>query len=355
MNDKNSKNKVVVALSGGVDSAVSAALLKRDGFDVTAVFMKCWDDPDMKFGCTAEEDEREARRVAAHLDIPLYTFDLVEEYREHVIDYFVGEYARGRTPNPDIMCNKEIKFGAFFKKATEDMGADYVATGHYARISSAVVGLQLLKGKDANKDQSYFLYRLGQEHLKKTLFPIGEYDKPEVRELAREFGLPNAERSDSQGICFMGKISIQDFLKEYIPSKSGPIVTHEGKNIGEHEGLHLYTIGQRRGINVGGGIPYYVASKDYKSNTLHVAYEHDESLFAQEAYLEDMHWIGEPLLFPAKKQVKIRYRQADQSATFIQEGDRILVQFDIPQRAVTSGQSAVLYSGEQCLGGGIIV
>jgi len=350
-------------MSGGVDSSVSAALLQKAGYDVTGVFMKCWDDPNMKFGCTAEEDEREARRVAAHLGVPIYTFDFVKEYHERVIDYFVREYARGRTPNPDIMCNKEIKFGIFFDKAIHELGADFVATGHYARLRREFLisnfkflkRFVLLKGKDPNKDQSYFLYRLGQAQLKKTLFPIGGYTKQEVRELARSFELPNAERPDSQGICFMGKISVQEFLEEYILGKPGDIVTHERRTIGEHEGLHRYTIGQRRGINVGGGIPYYVVSKDYTTNTLHVAYEHDERLLSQHATLEDMHWIGKAPSLPAKMRAKIRYRQEDQDVSLAETEGRLVATFMNPQRAVTPGQSAVLYDGEQCLGGGIIM
>ena len=348
---KGTGKKVIVAMSGGVDSSVSAALLKEAGYDVTGVFMKCWDDPDQKFGCTTEEDEREARRAAAHLDIPIYTFDFVAEYREHVIGYFVREYARGRTPNPDIMCNKEIKFGIFFTRAIKELGALFVATGHYARIKDG----KLLKGKDSGKDQSYFLYRLEQRHLQKTLFPIGEYEKLEVRELACSFGLPNAERPDSQGICFMGKISVQDFLEEYIPAKPGAIITAEGKNIGEHEGLHRYTLGQRRGINVGGGIPYYVVSKDYTTNTLHVAYEHDEQLLSQHASLEDIHWISGAPSLPAKMCAKIRYRQADQDMRLTESDGHLVATFAEPQRSITPGQSAVLYDGEQCLGGGVIM
>ena len=384
MKKDNSLKKAVVAMSGGVDSSVSAALLKKAtpnnfeklfgrptpkgfrGYDVTGIFMKCWSEEEVlnpkgaplgRSVCTAVEDEYEARKVAAHLGIPFYTFDLVKEYKERVADYFVSEYAKGRTPNPDVMCNKEIKFGIFFEKVIKEMGADFVATGHYGQIEASGGGYKLLQGKDPNKDQSYFLYRIGQEHLAKTLFPVGGIEKPQVRELAREFNLPNAERKDSQGLCFIGKVKVQDFLQHYIPNNPGPIVDHRGVIVGEHEGLHLYTIGQRKGIGIGGGVPYYVVDKERETNTLHVAFEYDEALKAKECKVEDVHWISDtaPEL-PLQCDVRIRYRQARQKATITSLNEsRLQLLFDEPQRAVTSGQSAVFYLGEECLGGGIIV
>ncbi|MBI2462991.1 MAG: tRNA 2-thiouridine(34) synthase MnmA [Candidatus Spechtbacteria bacterium] len=374
-------------MSGGVDSSVSAALLKYGGFsarggpavgrDVIGVFMKCWNENDeLTLGqCTAVDDEYNARRVAGHLGIPFYSFNFIDEYKTRVVDYFVREYAAGRTPNPDVMCNKEIKFGIFFEKVMGEMGADFMATGHYARIStnsksntnkrldepqvSRFVNSQrsrysLMKASDGNKDQSYFLYRVSSEKLARTIFPIGEYEKPQVREMAREFGLPNSERPDSQGICFIGEIKVRDFLKHYIPDSPGPIINHKGETIGTHDGLHLYTIGQRKGIGIGGGLAYYVTAKDYKTNTLLVAFEYDDKLKEGECMVEDLHWIGDAPKFPLHVNGKLRYRQPDQGMTLYKEGDKARAVFDSPQRAVTPGQSAVFYQGEECLGGGTI-
>lgn len=345
--------RVIVAMSGGVDSSVSATLLKKEGWDVMGVFMKCWSEDEAKTGvCTAEEDERYARMAAAKIGISFYSVDLVEEYKKKVVDYFISEYDAGRTPNPDVMCNREIKFGVFYDLAMNEFRADYVATGHYARLK----GGRLLKGKDPEKDQSYFLWAVPREKLAKVLFPIGNYKKSEVRELARKFGLPNAERKDSQGICFIGKVDVSNFLNEYIKEKSGAIVNARGEEVGRHSGLHLYTLGQRRRINIGGGPPYYVVDKDYKTNTLIVAREYDDELFRGNLTASCMNWMSEKPKPPFKCKSKIRYRQPDQDA-IIRSEDRsgdFRVEFKEPQRAVTPGQSIVLYKKDELIGGGVI-
>ncbi|MFY9457379.1 MAG: tRNA 2-thiouridine(34) synthase MnmA [Candidatus Spechtbacterales bacterium] len=347
------KKKIIVAMSGGVDSSVSAALLKRAHFDVTGVFMKCWSDEEAKTGvCTAEEDERYARMAAAKIGVPFYSVDLVKEYKQGVVDYFVSEYAAGRTPNPDVMCNREIKFGVFYDWATQKFGADYMATGHYARLE----GNRLLKGRDPDKDQSYFLWAVAGERLKNVLFPVGDYKKSEVRKLARKFGLPNAERKDSQGICFIGKVDVGNFLHQYIEDRPGGIMNTKGEKVGEHAGLHFYTIGQRKGINIGGGPPYYVAQKDYMENTLIVSREYDEELFRGGLMASNLNWISVKPRLPFRCKVKIRYRQPDQDAIIRNEDDggNLHVEFKEPQRAVSSGQSAVFYKGEELMGGGVI-
>lgn len=349
--------KVVVAMSGGVDSSVSAALLKEQGFDVVGVFMKCWSIEDFPGGeCSSEDDEYWARRAAAHLGIPFYSFDLVDEYKKRVVDYFVAEYNAGRTPNPDVMCNSEIKFGVFFDKVMATFGADYIATGHYARVWHGVDGsVMLLRGVDTNKDQSYFLYRVGADRLAKTIFPVGEYEKPKVRELAKKFGLPNADKKDSQGICFIGNVDIKEFLRDRVNTESGKVVTAVGEIVGEHEGLAFYTIGQRKGIgSFGGGIPYYVIGKNKEKNELVVGMAYDPDLSRDTASIIDTTWIsGEP----AEGKVytaSIRYRQKPQEVTITKEGERFVLHFAQSQRAVTEGQSAVVYDGDILLGGGII-
>lgn len=380
-------------MSGGVDSSVSAALLKEAGFDVSGIFMKCWSEEEVRTGvCTAQEDEKWARRAAAKIGIPFYAVDFVKEYKRKVVDYFVAEYKAGRTPNPDVMCNREIKFGVFYDWAINEFGADYVATGHYARLNRGYEDkvftsgsfsprqrgaprLRLLKGVDTSKDQSYFLWAVDREKLGNVLFPVGDYKKSEVRELARKFGLPNAERKDSQGICFIGKVDVGNFLHEYISDKPGAILNSKGEEVGKHGGLHFYTIGQRRGINIGGGPPYYVADKNYNSNTLVVAREYDDELFMKNLTASNINWIspsfaearfasearrasrgGNKPTFSLECAVKIRYRQEDQSAV-LQTEDKdgnICVEFIEPQRAVTPGQSIVFYKGDELIGGGII-
>lgn len=342
------KETIFVAMSGGVDSSVAAALLQKSGFHVVGVYMKCWtaDDPLYK-GCTSVDDERSARLAASHLGIPFYSWNFIKEYREKVVDYMIAGYKKGITPNPDIMCNKEIKFGLFYVKAKK-LGADFVATGHYARI----LGGRLFQGKDKNKDQSYFLSSITPGVLKNVLFPIGEYTKPQVRELALKFGLPNAKRKDSQGICFIGKVDFEDFLKAHIPSHSGAIVELSGKKIGMHEGLNFYTIGQRKGIKLSGG-PYYVVRKDFAKNELIVSKD-EKDLHSKELNVEGLHWFNTIPELPLRVDAKIRYRTPSFEGTLEKEGNTYKLVFDQAQRAVTPGQFAVFYNGEELIGSGII-
>ncbi|TSC56351.1 MAG: tRNA-specific 2-thiouridylase [Parcubacteria group bacterium Greene0714_21] len=344
--------KVFVAMSGGVDSSVAAALLKRDGFSVVGVYMKCWIATDPLYqGCTSVDDERSARLAAAHLKIPFYTWNFIKEYKKRVVEYMLEGYGKGITPNPDIMCNKEIKFGLFFDKAMK-LGADFIATGHYARLERG----KLLQAKDKNKDQSYFLSFIKPEVLSRTLFPIGNYTKPEVREMARKLGLPNAERKDSQGICFIGKVDFNEFLKQHIISDPGEIVDTVGTVLGKHDGLALYTIGQRKGIGLSGG-PYYVVRKDFEKNRLIVS-KNEKDLQANELLLSNVNWFEKPESFPMENiQARIRYRQPTSKASVVPvEGEKGLYRlvFSEPQRAVTAGQFVVLYKGEELLGGGVI-
>ena len=348
-------------MSGGVDSSVAAALLKQRGFRVVGVYMKCWiaDDP-LYGGCTSVDDERSARLAASHLGIPFYTWNFIKEYRQKVVEYMLEGYARGITPNPDIMCNKEIKFGLFFEKAMK-LGADYIATGHYARLRSPAGELRrgkarIFQAKDKNKDQSYFLSFIKPEVLSHVLFPIGEYTKPQVRELARKFGLPNAERKESQGVCFIGKVNFDEFLKQHILSDPGEIVDTVGAVLGKHDGLALYTIGQRKGIGLSGG-PYYVVRKDFVKNQLIVSKD-ERDLQTSELLFSNINWFEKPELFPMENvETRIRYRQPTSKASLVpMEGDKGLYRlvFSEPQRAVTPGQFAVFYKGEELLGGGVI-
>lgn len=344
--------KIVVGMSGGVDSSVTAALLVKEGHEVIGAFMKNWSESiDPCTGqCSWKEERADALRVAATLGIPFETFDFEKEYREAVVDYMCREYAAGRTPNPDVMCNKHVKFELFVKKALEH-GADAIATGHYARVRQGVAGkYELLAGIDPDKDQSYFLHQLDQRQLSRTLFPIGHLRKSEVRALARGFKLPTAEKKDSQGICFIGKVNLAGFLKDRLTQRPGPIISTDGHVVGRHGGIAPFTIGQRHGMGLGGGAPYFVIEKDAARNTLVVARQEDQ-LLAPALELENTHWIaGTPPAMPHACKVRIRYRQPLQDASI----DGGTIRFEEPQRAISSGQFAVLYDGEYCLGGGVI-
>ncbi|MDO8560701.1 MAG: tRNA 2-thiouridine(34) synthase MnmA [bacterium] len=347
--------KVIIALSGGVDSSVAAALLKEGGFNVRGVHIKMWSDPSIP--CTTKEDRYDAMRVAAALNIPFETWDFTEEYRATVVDYMIREYSIGRTPNPDVMCNREIKFGVFLKQALNE-GADFIATGHYARTSKTAGNTyELMEAVDKNKDQSYFLWTLTQNELSRTMFPIGEYLKPEVRSLARKFNLPTAEKKESQGLCFIGKIDVREFLKTRITENRGKVLTTSGKIVGEHEGLEFYTIGQRHGIGIGGGTAYYVTEKDFSSNTLVVAEGNlNEKLYKTSLQASQINWIsGMAPNANAPIEARIRYRQPRQTCRIESiNGERLNIIFSTPQRAVAAGQSIVFYLRGCCLGGAVI-
>ncbi|MBI3956644.1 MAG: tRNA 2-thiouridine(34) synthase MnmA [Candidatus Kerfeldbacteria bacterium] len=356
MNENQTQKKnVVVALSGGVDSAVAAAVLKEQGYDVRGVYMENWKKSKLTPHCTTEEDRRDALRVALHLGIPFDVVNFEKEYEQRVVDSFYREYAAGRTPNPDVVCNKEIKFRAFLDRMLAD-GADLIATGHYARVVERDGRFQLLKGIDPNKDQSYFLHTLTQEQLRRTLFPIGGMTKPEVRAKAKKLGLPNADKPDSQGICFVGPVNIVNLLKQRIPEHPGPVLTAEGVRVGEHRGLAFYTIGQREGLGIGGGVPYYVAAKEPKSNTLVVAHgNRDAALYSSVVLAAQPHWIaGRAPSFPLACTASLRYRQEPLPCVVESDRDTVRLRFGNPQRAVTPGQSVVFYDDEECLGGAVI-
>ncbi len=344
-------------MSGGVDSSVVAAMLKKQGFDVIGVFMKNWSEDFADYGCTWAQDSEDARKVAQVLDIPFYVWNFEKEYYDKVVEYFLKEYQAGRTPNPDVMCNSEIKFKVFLEKALS-LGADFVATGHYARIKYQKTdnSYHLLKGVDPSKDQSYFLYTLKQEQLAKALFPLGDLKKSEVREMARKFKLPNAEKKDSQGICFIGKIDVREFLKAHLKAKKGEIVTTSGQAVGRHIGLPYYTIGQRQGIGLGGSGPYYVVDKDMKKNVLVVTNDKDDKeLWKKKFAVSDLSWTSSKPKFPLHTDVTIRYHHPDYSALIEAKGsDKLIISFDSPQRAITVGQAAVFYQSDELLGGGVI-
>jgi tRNA-specific 2-thiouridylase len=342
----NGRKRVLIALSGGVDSSVAAVLLKKKGYQVEAAFMRCWSEGPY---CSVEQDQTDGGRVAAMLDIPFHIFDFEKEYKKWVIDYFFAEYESGRTPNPDVMCNKEIKFGLFLDKARK-MGFDYIATGHYARVTNSV-GYHLLTGKDESKDQSYFLFRIGQDQLAHVLFPLGELTKKEVRKLAKKFGLPTADKKDSVGICFVGPAEIKEFLMQKIKPRHGDIVSLSGKVLGQHIGLPFYTIGQREGLGISQTLPYYVAEKDMARNALIVVPIGHKGLFKKEFTAKDVHWVGgSPPRFPAKLQAKLRYRAQNIETTLSKVKNKGLkVILANPQRAITPGQSVVFYRDLQSL------
>jgi tRNA-specific 2-thiouridylase len=352
--------KIVVGLSGGVDSAVAALLLKRAGHDVVGLFMKNWEDDDDERYCSTREDLVDAVSVAEKIGIDIEAVNFAAEYRERVFASFLAEYRAGRTPNPDVMCNAEIKFKAFLDHAMA-LGAQKIATGHYARVEEREGRHVLLKGADPSKDQSYFLHRLIQPQLARTLFPVGHMLKTEVRRIARDAGLPNHAKRDSTGICFIGERPFREFLSRYLPREPGPMMTPDGERVGEHQGLMYYTIGQRQGLGIGGrrdgaGEPWYVAGKDLEGNTLIVVQGHDHPMLLKHRLAAaDASWISGKAPQAGGFAAKTRYRQSDSACDLRSSGDAAFeLEFPAPQWAVTPGQSAVLYRGEQCLGGGII-
>ena len=356
----NAQQRVIVGMSGGVDSSVAAHLLIEAGYQVEGLFMKNWDEDDGTEYCTAKEDLVDAQSVCDKLGIKLHTANFAAEYWDNVFEHFLLEYKAGRTPNPDVLCNREIKFKAFLDYAT-DLGADKIATGHYVRSVESGGDTHLLKGLDNNKDQSYFLCEVNGRSLARSLFPVGELDKSEVRSIAEKLGLSTHDKKDSTGICFIGERKFKDFLEHYLPAQPGVIQTEQGVTIGEHAGLMYYTIGQRQGLHIGGlkdfeEAPWFVAGKDLDNNILVAVQGVDNPLlFAQTLQTGPANWInGKAPPLPFRCEAKIRYRQKDQPCTLIDNGEGLLVEFDEPQRAVTPGQYLVIYSGEYCLGGAII-
>ena len=362
--NENANTRVVVGMSGGVDSSVTALLLKEQGYDVIGIFMKNWDDTDELGYCTATEDYKDVALVADQIGIPYYSVNFEKEYHDRVFSYFLEEYKKGRTPNPDVMCNKEIKFKAFLDYAME-LGADYVATGHYARVVRDEDGkAHLLRGKDSNKDQTYFLSQLSQEQLSKAMFPLGEIEKSEVREIAEKANLATAKKKDSTGICFIGERDFKDFLMDYLPAKSGEMQTLDGEVVGKHDGLMYYTIGQRKGLGIGGSKdgtnePWFAIGKNLEENVLYVGqgYENDH-LYADTLEASDFLFTGDAEELPRefRSMAQFRYRQKAVPVTVYLDETRTKarVVFDEAARAITPGQAIVLYDGDECLGGGII-
>ncbi|MCW6665456.1 tRNA 2-thiouridine(34) synthase MnmA [Aerococcaceae bacterium NML191219] len=358
----NRQIRVVVGMSGGVDSSVAAYLLKQQGYDVIGLFMKNWDDTDEHGHCTATQDYEDVAQVAEQIGIPYYSVNFEKEYWERVFEYFLEEYRNGRTPNPDVMCNKEVKFKAFLDYAMQ-LGADYVAMGHYAQVHRDEQGVvHLLRGADSNKDQTYFLSQLSQAQLQKSLFPLGHLQKKEVRAIAEEAGLATAKKKDSTGVCFIGERNFNEFLANYLPNKPGKMLTLDGEVKGEHAGLMYYTIGQRQGLGIGGGgatnEPWFVIGKDLQTQTLYVGQGfHHPNLYSEYLEASQIHFTTEeekPQTF--KCTAKFRYRQQDVGVTVELDDThtRAKVIFDEPVRAITPGQAVVFYNGEECLGGGII-
>jgi tRNA-specific 2-thiouridylase len=379
--EKQEKPKVWVAMSGGVDSSLSAYLLKKEGYQVMGVFIKGWTPP--FFTCSYEEDRGDAMRVAEFIGIPFKTLDLGKEYKKLVIGEMLSEYKLGRTPNPDVLCNERVKFGLFAEQAFKS-GADFIATGHYARIvvkkhtnilknvgmfllkgkalkrSERSGKVELLAGKDKNKDQSYFLYRVSREVLVKTIFPVGNLTKPEVRQLAKKYKLPTAKKRESQGLCFVGKLNVKDFLARYIKQKEGKVLNSKGKVIGSHPGSDLFTIGERHGFSVTektpNDEPYYIVAKDHKKNTLTVVQKRQErGFYTKKVIIDRIHWISETPKENKNYLARIRYREPLSAATLRKKGKNWEIIFKKPRRAVAPGQSLVLYSGQRVLGGGVIV
>lgn len=359
---QNSTKKVICGMSGGVDSSVSAFILQQQGYQVEGLFMKNWEEDDDTDYCTAAADLADAQAVCDKLGIKLHKINFAAEYWDNVFEHFLNEYKAGRTPNPDILCNKEIKFKAFLEYAAEDLGANYIAAGHYVRRRGADDNAQLLRGLDANKDQSYFLYTLSSKQVGQGLFPVGDIEKPIVRAIAEDLGFVTAKKKDSTGICFIGERKFKDFLARYLPAQPGNIRTVDGNIIGRHDGLMYHTLGQRKGLGIGGvkgasEDAWYVVEKDLVNNELIVAQGHDHSaLLSTGLIAQQLHWVDrQPIREPLRCTVKTRYRQTDVPCIIEPIDDEsIKVIFDEPQIAVTPGQSAVFYLNEVCLGGGII-
>ncbi|AKL94434.1 tRNA (5-methylaminomethyl-2-thiouridylate)-methyltransferase MnmA [Clostridium aceticum] len=359
MDKPKKETQVIVGMSGGVDSSVAALLLKEEGYHVIGIFMKNWEETD-EFGyCTASEDYEDVRRVCDYIGIPYYTVNFEKEYWDKVFAYFLEEYKKGRTPNPDVMCNKEIKFKEFLQHAIK-LGGDFLATGHYAQIDYREGEYRLLRGKDENKDQTYFLNTLGQYQLSKAMFPIGKLTKEEVRSIAEKKGLPTAKKKDSTGICFIGERNFKEFLSRYLPAQPGEIRSLSGEIKGRHDGLMYYTLGQRKGLGIGGsgsGEPWFVAEKDLKNNILYVVQgEEHPALYTYGLLASDLHWVSEkekPKTIECT--AKFRYRQQDQRVVVNITGEgSCKVTFKEPQKAVTPGQAVVFYDDEVCLGGATI-
>lgn len=359
---KNSTRKVIVGMSGGVDSSVSAYLLQQQGYQVAGLFMKNWEEDDDTEYCSAATDLADAQSVCDKLGIELHTVNFAAEYWDNVFEHFLAEYRAGRTPNPDVLCNKEIKFKAFLEFAAEDLGADYIATGHYVQRRDVDGKSQLQRGLDDNKDQSYFLYMLGHEQIAQSLFPVGGLQKPEVRRIAEELGLITAQKRDSTGICFIGERKFRDFLARYLPAQPGQIISVDGQPVGEHQGLMYHTLGQRKGLGIGGlkeggEDPWYVVDKDLINNILVVAQGHQHPRLMSDGLIaQQLHWVDRQVLHHELHcTVKTRYRQQDIRCKVTPLDDqRIHVAFAEPVSAVTPGQSAVFYLNEICLGGGVI-
>ena len=359
------KGTVVVGMSGGVDSSVAALLLREQGYDVVGLYMVNWEEEGENGCCTAEEDYEDVRRVCNRLDIPYYTVNFAKEYAERVFRHFLEEYEAGRTPNPDVLCNREIKFGPF-KEYARALGADFVATGHYCDIEHAADGRHyLLKAADANKDQTYFLNQVTQPQFEGVLFPLGKLQKPQVRAMAEKYGLSTANKKDSTGICFIGERNFHKFLRSYLHAQPGRILTCDGREVGEHIGLMYYTLGQRKGLNIGGQRGddnpgrWFVVEKDLKNNILYVAHGDECRLYTNACSVGGFNWIPGPPVAKGEEftcTAKFRYRQGEQGVRVRRTGaDTVEIAFDVPQRAVTPGQYAVLYDGPRCLGGGVIL
>lgn len=350
--------KVVVGMSGGVDSSVAALLLKQQGYDVIGLFMTNWEETDENGCCTAEDDYKDVMRVCAKLDIPYYSVNFAKEYMDNVFKHFIDEYKKGRTPNPDVLCNREIKFKPFLDYAFQ-IGADYVATGHYAKVEHKDGVSKLLLAKDQNKDQTYFLNQLSEKQIEKVLFPLGDLDKPEVRKIAEEYGLVTADKKDSTGVCFIGERNFRQFLANYIPMKEGNIVDLEGKVVGKHNGVYYYTVGQRKGLGIGGGgngERWFVVDKNIVTNELIVSQGEPDILFSNGLEIDEFNFISFKPTNEFRVRARIRHRQPLQDATvyYDDKTGTMRVMFDNKQRAIAVGQYAVLYVGEQCIGGGVI-